>query len=191
MKKTNFPANYSIPKAILGVLMGLGEGWVSLDPYQSFKKTKRHRMAGSPEIARWRYNQAVRYLEMRGQVRCSKKHGKQFLKLTRKGKLQALLDKIKENKGGSDVWDEKWRVIIWDIPESSRKTRNHIRYFLKNLGFYRLQFSVYIRPYAIPRPAVNYLKESKLIKYIRFLRVDQVDDQHMLLKHFNLQKQQK
>ena len=185
----NVPDNYSIPKAILDILFHIADGVAPFSsPYQYFIKKRRYQMTGSPEAANWRYNRAIKYLEMREHIRLVKKKDKIFLKLTKKGKLQALLDKIKYDRVPEDPWDGKWRIAIWDIPESSSKARDRIRYFLRHLGFQRLQLSVFIRPHPIPRTAVDYLKESGLIKFIRFLRVDQVDDEHKLLKYYNLQK---
>lgn len=183
------PVNYSIPRAILDILLDFDENFSSFAaPYQQFQKSRRYQMLGKPELAHWRYNRAMRYLEQRGQIEMTKEKDKIFIKLTKKGKLQALLDRIKINSGDGKKWDGKWRMVIWDIPESSHRERNRIRYFLKNLGFYRLQFSVFIRPYPIPGVAVDFLRESGLLKFIRFLRVDKVDEEGELLKYFKFVK---
>jgi len=44
-------------------------------------------------------------------------------------------------------WDKRWRVVLYDIPESKRKTRNALRGKLKDLGFLEFQKSVFIFPY--------------------------------------------
>ena len=44
-------------------------------------------------------------------------------------------------------WDEKWRVIIFDIPEKKRSVRDHIRKLFKSAEFYPLQESVWVYPY--------------------------------------------
>lgn len=44
-------------------------------------------------------------------------------------------------------WDKKWRVLIFDIPERRRTMRTRIRHVLADIGFMRLQDSVWIHPY--------------------------------------------
>lgn len=44
-------------------------------------------------------------------------------------------------------WDGKWRVVIFDIKERRRLTRNRLRDVLKRLDFKRLQDSVWVYPY--------------------------------------------
>lgn len=184
--KLSFAGSLSIPKAIRKILLDDGEKATTfIKPFLLYQKSAVYQKAGSPKMARWRYNQAIRSLEKYDHIKIFKRAGKFFIQLTRRGKLQALLDKI-ANDQKKGVWDGKWRMIIWDIPESSSKERDKIRYFLKKLGFQKLQLSVFIRPYPIPRPAVDYLRESGLIQFIRFLRIDKVDDPHKLLKHYNL-----
>ncbi len=143
-------------------------------------------MRGIPDLPNWRLNQALAYLEHVGKVELSRENDELFIKLTKKGKIQALLERMGIEFRKAVRWDGKWRIVIWDIPESSRLQRNQIRYFCKSLGFRQLQKSVFITPYPIPGSAVQYLKESDLLKFIRFLRIDQLDDDRDLKKHFNL-----
>ena len=44
-------------------------------------------------------------------------------------------------------WDNKWRMIIFDIPEKKRKIRKQISELFKQAGLYRLQDSVWVYPY--------------------------------------------
>jgi CRISPR-associated endonuclease Cas2 len=46
-------------------------------------------------------------------------------------------------------WDEKWRVINFDIPEKDRKLRDKLRYSLEQVGFKSLQRSLWISPLPI------------------------------------------
>lgn len=47
----------------------------------------------------------------------------------------------------SKKWDGLFMVVVFDIPESKRKTRNDLRSKLYSLGFGMLQQSVWISPY--------------------------------------------
>ena len=186
-KHYNFPPGYSMKNAILDILLDLQESSGIFDtPYQRMKKSWR-RMAGAPEPVPWRYNRAMRYLEKREQIEITQRNDKLFVKLTRKGKIDALLLRLNRDFDKHEArWDGKWRVIIWDIPESANSQRQKIRELIKSLGFLRLQHSVFINPYPLPRSAVDYLNESGLADFIRFLRVDKIDNDKHLKKHFKL-----
>ena len=135
---------------------------------------------------RWEYNRALKQLENRGEIEIIRESSRVFVHLTQKGHLKTLFDKLKQSLPKRSSWDGKWRLMIWDIPETSRKQRDAIRWFVKTMGFYQLQKSVFITPFELPLNAVHYLKESGLIKFIRFLRVDEMDHNQPLKKHFSL-----
>ena len=44
-------------------------------------------------------------------------------------------------------WDGTWRIVIFDIAHGYRLKREALRGFLKRLGFYQLQKSVWVHPY--------------------------------------------
>ncbi len=63
-----------------------------------------------------------------------------ILRLTDKGRSHALWTRLKfEDR----KWDGKWRMVIWDIPEKRRKARDLLRHQLKQLGFEKIQNSVW------------------------------------------------
>ncbi|KKP31937.1 MAG: hypothetical protein UR22_C0017G0001, partial [Parcubacteria group bacterium GW2011_GWC2_32_10] len=76
-------------------------------------------------------------------------NGKFVVELTEKGRrvvgeIQFENMEIKKQK----VWDGKWRIVIFDIPENQRRVeRNALRGKLQNLGFYQIQKSVWAYPY--------------------------------------------
>ncbi len=184
-KRGRIPVNYSIARAILDLMLDLGEQMSLVG--MSYKSFNRWAM-GYPQPPRWRYNRAIKFLEQTGKIKNVKKGDSIFIELTKKGKIQALLDRLRMGMAEAKKkrWDGKWRLIIWDIPESSRLQRNRIRKFVKKMGFYRLQHSVFIIPHELPRAAVAYLHETGLINYIRFLRVDVLDYAKDLLKYFGI-----
>lgn len=53
--------------------------------------------------------------------------------------------KIKIKK--PEKWDGKWRLVIFDIPESKKGARDSFRQKLKGLGFHELQKSVFVHPF--------------------------------------------
>ncbi|MEK9181270.1 MAG: hypothetical protein AAB871_03480 [Patescibacteria group bacterium] len=55
-------------------------------------------------------------------------------------------------------WDGLWRLVMFDVPESSREARDLIRRKLSQLGFVSIQKSVYIHPYPC-ESAIEVLKQ--------------------------------
>jgi len=48
----------------------------------------------------------------------------------------------------SRPWDGFWRIIIYDVSEKNRKTRDNIRYHLNKFDFKPLQRSVWVSPFS-------------------------------------------
>src|SRR5262249_6652431 len=113
-------------------------------------------------------------LKRTGLVTVYEKNNQKFIKLTQKGQMRVLVQKAAWDR--REKWDGKWRLATFDIPEGSRKARSELRALLKKIGFIKLQASVFISPYPLNREAVEYLKFSGLIEYIRLMRVDEIDD---------------
>ena len=57
-------------------------------------------------------------------------------------------------------WDKKWRIVGFDIKENNRNFRNRLREKLKELGFQRLQRSIWISPLAVKPFILNFAKAS-------------------------------
>jgi len=45
------------------------------------------------------------------------------------------------------LWDQKWRILIFDIKEKRREVRDQLRRMLFGIGFLQLQKSVWVYPY--------------------------------------------
>jgi len=126
-------------------------------------------------------------LKKQGLLKEYKKNGERYLKLTQRGQVEILRYKLKQKN--TEAWDKKWRVVIFDIPEVTRKDRNFLRSQLKWLGFFELQKSVWVFPYEIKNDLREFIKLCKieLRGDIRFLTVDQIEEDHDLRRHFALQ----
>ena len=166
-------------KSILSFLSEIGE--MIPEPFET--PYAYIRRAG--HIEHKRYYDTVHKLRQRGALKVVKKNNQRFLLLTRKGQLELLLSKARIKKPVK--WDGKWRLVIFDIPEDARGKRDQLRYLLKQNGFDKLQASVFISPYPLNRDSLAYLQSSKLINYIRMLRVDEMDNDNGLRKRFKLQ----
>jgi len=84
-------------------------------------------------------------LERKGLLERAPNTAARIYRLTELGRLQALGGRDPEAKWNR-VWDRKWRLVIFDIPETRRKARLRLRRFLREQGFGYLQQSVWISP---------------------------------------------
>lgn len=111
-------------------------------------------------------------------------HGK-VLRITESGK-GALERELLITKRLNIKWDGKWRVIIFDIPEKRKLTRDKLRYSLVSVGFIKIQNSVWVYPYPC-EDLISLLKaDFKIGKDVLYLIVDQLEGDSYLQEQFNL-----
>jgi DNA-binding transcriptional regulator PaaX len=108
-------------------------------------------------------------------------------RLTQKGeKFAALLGEGKLAPRKPKRWDGKWRLLVFDIPERRKKSREQIRITLTQLGFRRLQDSVWVYPYDC-EDLITLLKiDLKIGKDILYIIADEIEYDLPLRSHFGL-----
>jgi len=150
---------------------------VIVDPPRLYKGY-RDLSVGPPLIKK-----GIKRLEKWGYLR----EEKDKIYLTFKGRAE-IIKNILRNKKDKIKWDGKWRVIIFDIPEMSRKDRNFLRRELKWIGFKELQKSVWVYPYEIEKGLKLLLKlwKTEFRGDIRFLNVEKINEDRDLKSHFKL-----
>lgn len=80
-------------------------------------------------------------------------------------------------------WDKKWRLVIFDIPESKKHARESMRYRLQQLDFFQCQKSVWIHPFPCMEE-IEFLKDFFNIKpFVKLFIVDKMEDGKVLY-HF-------
>ncbi|MBI2036630.1 CRISPR-associated endonuclease Cas2 [Candidatus Microgenomates bacterium] len=94
-----------------------------------------------------------------------------IIKLTDPGKDKALWAKMMM---GDKKWDGKWRLIIWDIPEKRRQTRDLLRMKLKQLGFVRWQKSVWASKINCTNILREFVKKVGIGDWVMVLESDNV-----------------
>lgn len=110
------------------------------------------------------------------------------LRLTKRGEKKLRLFEIQSYRPKRPKrWDKRWRVLIFDIPESRRIVRHTIRAMLANFGFVRLQDSVWVFPYDCEDFIVLIKAELKIGRDMLYLIVDTLEDDNQLRKKFDLQ----
>ncbi len=86
----------------------------------------------------------------------------------------------------SAIWDRKWRVVFFDIPEKKRKARDALRNKLRELGFRELQKSVFVHPYSC-QSEIDFIVEFFEIRpYVRYGELTNLTNEAELKLRFDL-----
>ncbi len=129
---------------------------------------------------------SISKLKDQGFIKFEKKGERTFARLTEKGRQKLLkyqlgeliLEKPKK-------WDGKWRVIIFDIQEYKKKIRNELRNELINLGFVKLQNSVWVYPYDCEEVIIMLKAYFRLGKDVLYLVVERIENDKWLKREFD------
>lgn len=110
-------------------------------------------------------------------------------KLTKNGKeriRKVILEELTINK--PKKWDGRWRLVIFDIPEQFKKSRNALSNKLSDLNFYQCQKSVWIHPFPCTEE-IEFIKDFFEIKpFVKIFTVEEMTDAKTLYHFKNLFK---
>ncbi len=135
-----------------------------------------------------KYRTALGRLVAQRYVEFEKRNGKSYARITEAGrrKLAFTLEKEKLDLHKKRRWDGRWRVIIFDVPERRRKTRDRLRLMMQELGFVRLQDSVWVFPYDCEE-FISLLKvKLKVGSAVLYMVVEEIENDKHLREHFRL-----
>ena len=109
------------------------------------------------------------------------------LELTLRGRT--FLRKIERHRYEIPVqspWDERWRLLIFDIREKRRDVRDQLRELLAALGFVRVQHSVWAHPYPCEDFVALLKTDWQLGKSLLYLVVEELEGDNALRTRFEL-----
>ena len=109
------------------------------------------------------------------------------LVLSKEGKQLALtynLDNITIKTPAE--WDRKWRIVMFDVPEKTKRFREALRMHFKNMGFYEFQKSVFVHPYSCAKEIEYIMEFYQARKFVRFIVATDIDNALELKRHFHL-----
>jgi len=111
-----------------------------------------------------------------------------YISLTPEGKKRAgifQIDKLRITR--PKRWDKKWRLLIFDIPQEKKISREALRGKLKELEFHQLQKSVWIHPFEC-RAEVELLQDFFGLSQneIRLIIAENIGDDGKLRQDFGL-----
>jgi len=125
-------------------------------------------------------------LKERKLIRIIRKGDNISIVLTEVGRRRHLSYNIRDlNIKKPSIWDGKWRLVIFDIPEDKKLSRDGLRLKLKQLKFLQFQKSAWINPYPC-EDEIDFLTENLGIgKYVT-LFVIKIENDELFKAEFNL-----
>src|SRR3989338_5920281 len=132
-------------------------------------------------------NDSFTRLKEKGLIEVIEINGKKVARITPKGESKLdFLDKHNFKLKIPKKWDGRWRVVIFDIKESRSRIRFLLRKTLSQIGFVRLQNSVWLYPYDC-EDLISLLKaDFKICKDVLYMIVEKLENDWHLRKTFNL-----
>ena len=132
-------------------------------------------------------NKAVYELTRQKLIKKKEYENSVLVSMSERGILRMINYKFRRLNDKKEKWDNKWRMITFDIPNSYEKARKALVYRLKMGGFYEWQKSVFLYPYDCREEVSGFTRLFKIEKYVHFGLVEFIDDQNKLEFHFKLE----
>lgn len=126
--------------------------------------------------------QAVYYMKSRGYLVGDYDHGLQLTDKARKRLADIKFDELVV--ASTPVWDHYWRIVLYDIPESSKSLRNAFHSQLRAIGCFQLQRSVWITPFPCRDVVAAIATRYKLDTYVSYFEARNLDNERAMLKYF-------
>lgn len=130
---------------------------------------------------------SLRRLQNQKLVKIISKREKPVIVITQKGREKVLKYALKEMKiEEPEVWDGKWRLIIYDMPVKKRYSQNLFRKAIKRMGLYQLQRSVFLTPYSCFEE-VEFLRQYFGVgNEVLYMVVERFENDKFYRKYFGL-----
>ena len=111
-------------------------------------------------------------------------HGK-VLRITEAGESKLARLSLQEITKKRRRWDQCWRLVIYDIRETRKAKRQLLREALREIGFYRLQDSVWVYPHDCAELVVLLRTNFELGREVQYMEVDHIENEKELIRYFS------
>lgn len=139
---------------------------------------------------RYRTKSAVGRLVAKKYVVWVERDDKKYLRITDAGRKAFAFEQAKVAlKNQKKKWDGRWRMVVFDIPERRSAIRHRLRRIMGEIGFIRLQDSVWVYPYDCEDFIALLKAELKIGKDVLYAIADTIEHDQVIRKHFSLPEQ--
>jgi CRISPR-associated endonuclease Cas2 len=159
-------------------------------PYYTLGKFIKALLEEDKNLSKKQIKKALYDLEKRQLIDIIEKDGQVKIYLQEKGKQKVITRSIKlllDYKKKEKKWDGRWFMVFFDVPEIEKQKREFLRKYLKKLGFYRYQKSVYIFPFECKKEVELIKKIVEGAKYMKYIVASEIEEEEKIKKYFNLE----
>jgi len=130
-------------------------------------------------LARLKYKDEIEFVE---------RDGKKYVQLTDKGEkvLDLSREKLKLTSKKQKKWDYRYRLVMFDIPEKRNGVRKLLRLEMQEVGFLRIQDSVWVYPFDCEEFIALLKADLRVGKDILYAVVEEIENDTWIRKHFDL-----
>lgn len=137
---------------------------------------------------RYRAKTTLGKLKARGEIEFVERDGKKYVRLTARGEeaLALAQEKMALPEQRPRSWDRRYRLVIFDIPEKRKRTRDRLRHEMRGVGFLRIQDSTWLYPYDCEEFVALLKAELRVGKDVLYAVVEEIENDGWIRKHFSL-----
>lgn len=159
-------AGLFIPNLMIGLRKSLGKLLKGLDDREKERELRR----------------IVINMKAQGYLAGEYEHG---LQLTEKAKKRLAKNYVNNLRAKPHtVWDRKWRIIIYDIPETHQIARQALVVKLHKYGCFQLQKSTWITPFPCRDDIESITLYYDVDKYVTYFEAINLDNPKPLISRF-------
>lgn len=127
-------------------------------------------------------------LKSKGEIEFIERDGKKYVRLTARGKEALALgrEKMLIQSGKRRTWDRRYRLVMFDVPEKRNKIRVRLRNQMREVGFLRVQDSVWLYPYDCEEFIALLKANLHIGKDVLYAVVEEIENDKWIRAHFNL-----
>ena len=131
---------------------------------------------------------ALGKLAVKGHVRFIQKNGKKSVEITAAGRRALALQLARQTKPARKKrrWDHRYRLVMFDIPQSRKNVRDRLRLLMRECGFLRVQNSVWLSPYDCEELVTLIKTDLRLGTSVLYAVVEQIENDSWIKRHFGL-----
>ncbi len=123
----------------------------------------------------------IKRLEKQEMISIRENNSKIAIEVTEKGKRRLLEYDFENIELKSGKRDGKWRLIIFDIPEEKKSSRDVFRRKLLELGMIRLQDSVWVSAFPCKNEIDFLTNFLEISKHITIISIDKIESGEQLI----------